>query len=45
MPIWGERLYEGEIRDSPHLDTAKRGTILLIIKHLESIQQPRPKTP
>ncbi|MCG8590097.1 MAG: cytochrome c [Proteobacteria bacterium] len=42
MPIWGERLYEGAPPPSPDLEKAKRGAILLIVHHLESIQEPEP---
>jgi mono/diheme cytochrome c family protein len=40
MPVWGERLYAGEREESPARESARRGTILLILEYLETLQQP-----
>jgi len=40
MPVWGERLYAGERAHSPAREAARRGTILLILEYLETLQQP-----
>jgi mono/diheme cytochrome c family protein len=40
MPVWGERLYEGERADSSPREAARRGTILLILEYLQTLQQP-----
>jgi len=40
MPVWGERLYEGEREESPAREAARRGTILLILEYLQTLQQP-----
>jgi len=42
MPVWGERLYEGERAESPAREAARRGTILLILEYLQTLQQPAP---
>lgn len=39
MPVWGERLYAGERPDSPAREAARRGTILLILEYLETLQR------
>jgi mono/diheme cytochrome c family protein len=38
MPIWGERLYEGNDRPSLTLEKVKQGTLLRIIEYLQAIQ-------
>jgi mono/diheme cytochrome c family protein len=40
MPVWGERLYPGERAESPAREAARRGTILLILEYLETLQRP-----
>jgi mono/diheme cytochrome c family protein len=42
MPVWGEQLYAGEREESPAREAARRGTILLILEYLETLQQPDP---
>ena len=44
MPVWGERLYAGERPDSPAREAARRGTLLLILEYLETLQRP-PEAP
>lgn len=39
MPVWGERLYAGERPESPAREAARRGTILLILEYLETLQR------
>ena len=38
MPVWGKRLYQDMPSQMP--DVRKRGTILAILRYLETIQQP-----
>lgn len=40
MPVWGERLYSGEREESPAREAARRGTILLILEYLQTLQEP-----
>lgn len=40
MPVWGERLYAGERPESPAREAARRGTILLIVEYLQTLQKP-----
>jgi len=40
MPVWGERLYPGERAESPAREAARRGTILLILEYLQTLQKP-----
>lgn len=40
MPVWGEKLYAGERAESPPREAARRGTILLILEYLQTLQQP-----
>ena len=40
MPVWGERLYVGERTESPTREAARRGTILLILEYLDTLQEP-----
>lgn len=40
MPVWGEKLYAGERAESPAREAARRGTILLIIEYLQTLQPP-----
>ena len=42
MPVWGERLYAGERPESPAREAARRGTILLILEYLDTLQQATP---
>lgn len=39
MPVWGERLYAGERIESPAREAARRGTILLILEYLDTLQE------
>lgn len=39
MPVWGERLYPGERAQSPAREAARRGTILLILEYLQTLQK------
>lgn len=39
MPVWGEQLYAGERPESTAREAARRGTILLILEYLDTLQQ------
>jgi mono/diheme cytochrome c family protein len=38
MPVWGEQLYAGEREESPAREAARRGTMLLIVEYLQTLQ-------
>ena len=38
MPVWGEELYPGDTESEPR-EAARRGTILLILEYLDTIQR------
>ncbi|MEB2343477.1 MAG: cytochrome c [Deltaproteobacteria bacterium] len=40
MPVWGEQLYAGERAESPAREAARRGTMLLIVEYLQTLQKP-----
>ena len=42
MPVWGDELFEG--MRGPERTTHVRGTILVILRYLETIQEPVEKT-
>ena len=39
MPVWGEQLYRGEREGAPAKEAARRGTVLLIVEWLQTIQR------
>lgn len=39
MPVWGTQLYAGERAESPAREAARRGTILLIVEYLQTLQK------